>query len=468
MLPLVIFFFVLILAGGMIVFWLGVSTSQASDAQSAADASALAAEKTLERQAFSLPPPVLTAGPCIAPVATQAEDYAGANHARVVSCEQVSASSSIIGLDVEVSVTNDQSLPSSSPDPGASADAKARASTDAFAQASPALQQPQSCSNPTTEGTPFSPHGGTIGFFAAPGTDFRQGCEPRLAGALDKLAGDLHLRLVGTSGATPSTGDASGAAAASSPVADATAIAQLHACGALTTVQGLSSVSDTRLADDDLTRPFATHPDEVELTDQGCETTDSGQSRPVKLGNLNVHLVPLTGGPQGTFVSIIGGGASSIGESALKVGCQIYQAWKQIPIGANADEALQVALLVASDESSFGQNVGPNRSDPSQSIGVFQQISDDGWGTTSEELDVSTATALFFLGGTSNGASAQGLLKNLAADPGLPLWELAQETQGSGAGSSTDGQGNYGTSQNMSAMQAMYDQVTSGACAKVS
>jgi hypothetical protein len=268
-------------------------------------------------------------------------------------------------------------------------------------------------------------------------------------------------------GASTSTGAGSGTGTSSDSAA--VGVASLHACGAISTTQGLGSVSDPVLARYDLVRPFATEPGEIQLTNQGCESTDSTQTQTVGSGNLNVHLVPFqNGGPQGSFVSVIGpGGSSSIGESELQVGCGIYHEWQSLNIGQNADEALRIALLTAADESDFGQNIGPNRSDPDASIGVFQQISDMGWGTIPQELDVSTSTALFFEGGTSpNGQSAGGLLKNLDSDPDLPLYELAQDTQGSGAGSSSDGLDNYG--QYFPEEEQMYNQVTSGACKNVS
>lgn len=119
---------------------------------------------------------------------------------------------------------------------------------------------------------------------------------------------------------------------------------------------------------------------------------------------------------------------------------------------------------MASDESAFGQNVGPNRTDPSQSIGVFQQISSDGWGTIPEETNVESSAEMFFLGGNNDGVSTEGLMHYYGLDPNLPPWELAQETQVSGAGQNSDGLANYGAPANMSAARQMLSQITGGGC----
>jgi peptidoglycan hydrolase CwlO-like protein len=47
---------------------------------------------------------------------------------------------------------------------------------------------------------PFIPHGGTWGFFQAPGTNYSYGREPILAARLDRLGKALHLHLIGLSG----------------------------------------------------------------------------------------------------------------------------------------------------------------------------------------------------------------------------------------------------------------------------
>ena len=219
-------------------------------------------------------------------------------------------------------------------------------------------------------------------------------------------------------------------------------------------------------------RPFKGHPEIVELTGVSCDqqstTVDASSSGTVGLGDFNVHLVPWGGGPVGTFSFFGGGGGISIGESPLQVGCQIYGVWQSLHLSRGIPQKLLlVALMAAQDESAMGQNVGSNRSDPNQSVGVYQQISTDGWGTIPEELNVSTAAAMFFLGGHIDGrSSTEGLIDVWNANPQDDNAGLAQDTQHSGAGLASHGEANYGAPANVAAAQQMLDQVTSGGCPK--
>lgn len=115
----------------------------------------------------------------------------------------------------------------------------------------------------------------------------------------------------------------------------------------------------------------------------------------------------------------------------------------------------------------MGQNIGPNLTDPGQSVGVFQQISADGWGTPPEELNVTTSAEMFFLGGHDGGGGGgtYGMLHYYQEDPGAAPWTIDQETQGSKPGEGNGGLENYGAAPNVAAAQSMLGQVTSGACA---
>jgi hypothetical protein len=451
----------------MIVFWLGFSTSVGASAQTAADAAALAAEQSAVDQMTSVQAAGAVTGVPLTFTATQslacaqAERYAEMNHAHVKYCAPVTgggALSSVIGGDYQVIVETNQSLPSGSPDQGHAAIARAQASTDPFSQASPAIKTSlsYSCDASVASGPAFSAHGGTSGFFPAASANYSYGCEPRLAAALDQLGQAHKLHLHGDSGYI-----ADSAATTKDPAAVA------HACGDASTTAGLESVSDAVLRQYGLVRPFPGHRDVVELAGVSCNqqstSVDASTSGLIGLGNLNVHLVPYgRGGPAGSFLSFLGGGASSIGETPLQVGCQIFDVWKALNVPR---ELLLVALMVAQDESAMGQNIGPNRTDPNQSIGVFQQISADGWGTIPEEMNVTTAAEMFFLGAhDGNGAGTRGLITNWQLNPGAPTWALAQATQVSGAGQSSDGAANYGAAPNIQAAQDMLGQVTSGRC----
>ncbi len=464
--PLMMVMMLLILGAGVLVFWLGFSTSGAAQAQTAADAAALAAEQNavqqLEGPVQGTPTgTIVPTTPDWTQACRAADHYATLNQAHVLACQAIPASTSTIGFDVKVQVAANSTIPSGKPDAGGAATAWARASTDPFSQASPPIKTTttSSCDASVVAGPTFSPHSGQYGFFPSAGANYGQGCEPKLAGALDQLAVAKHLRLDGAAGYV-----ATDKANASDPAAVA------HGCGDASTTPGLASVPNAVLSQFGLTRPYPKHPAVVELAGVSCQqtSTDAGAGGPVGLGNLNVHLVPLGGGPEGSLFSLVGGGASSIGETPLQVGCQIYRVWQHLPLGSipgNPQKVLLITLMVAQDESSMGQNIGSNRTDPNQSVGVFQQISADGWGTIPEELNVTTAAEMFLFGGHIGGrASTRGLLGYYQADPSAPTWALAQATQVSGAGQSSDGANNYGAASNVAAAQAILGQVTSGQC----
>jgi hypothetical protein len=206
--------------------------------------------------------------------------------------------------DVIVAVATTGGLPGGSPeqvDAGNKAYAKARASIDPLSQASPA--SPISNDASVGSGPRFVAHGGKIGFFPRPNTDYNVGAESQIAGRLDKLGIKLKLKVVGLAGYVP----------AASPSANA-----LHSCGAASTTRGLDSVSDRDLSDAGLMRVFPPQghrPQEIALTGTTLSACAQGTPSPSvpTIGNSNVHLVPQTGGPAGTFVDWPGFGLGAIG-----------------------------------------------------------------------------------------------------------------------------------------------------------
>lgn len=461
--PLMIALMILILIGGMIVFWIGYSTSLGASAQTAADAAALAGEQSVVDQVMASVTVSVDASVLESAACQRADQYASHNGAHVTKCVVSAAPNSAIGFDTFVWAQTNDSLPSGSPDSGQAATAKARASTNPFSQASPAVKTSvsSSCDASVVSGPVFTGAStGAVGFFPDSGTNYSFGCEPKLAGALDKLAQAEKLKLEGKAGyAAESQADAG----------DPAAVA--HGCGDASTTPGLESVHDSVLGQYGLVRPFHGRRDVVELAGVSCDqhatSVDASASGTVGLGNMNVHLVPFdTGGPQGGALSLFGGGGISIGASPLQVGCQIYQVWQSVDQNDSLPrDLLLVALMVAQAESAMGQNVGYNRTDPNQSVGVFQQISNDGWGTIPEEINVLTSAEMFFLGAhDGTGSSTQGLISVYDTHQGETTWELAQDTQHSGAGEKTHGLANYGAPSNVQAAQDMYSQVTTGAC----
>jgi hypothetical protein len=454
------FVVILLLAAGMLVFWLGLSTNIKSHAQTAADAAALAGEETLVHELEQ--PPAVVDGRSIAPhpdptaISLAAEQYAQHNQGKLVGSAQIIPTDYGWGYDVSVTVASTQHLPHGSVGPGAGATAQARASTDPFASPSPVIQQAQSpsCDASTMNGPRFSGSPpGDDGFFPVKSADYGRGCEPLLAGRLDQLGQQLSIHVVGLEGYAAQQDLASGDSAADAG----------HECGAASKTLGLTHVSDARLQQAGLIR-VPGEPEEIELSGApAClAPTQTQTATDTTLGNPSVHLVSLDGGPEGSLPTVgsIGGGSTSLNESQLQVGCQIYSVWQQLGIPI---KGLQVALDVAQDESGFGSDTGGNTTDPKDSVGVFQQISADGWGTIAEELDPTTAAEMFFDGD----GGTMGLVDYLPQYSGEPVWWLAQETQRSGAGDPmgpTQGLKNYGSQTNTVAWEAMFQKVTSGAC----
>ena len=157
-LPLLLLVIIGLLAAGMLVFWLGFSTSVATNAQTAADAAALAAEQSVDTQWNTLIniDGVLEPRDSYDPAQVQAtaEQWASKpNQGTVTSVEYCSQSGACSPQpiytsepDVLVTVQSAQTLPRGSPSPGAGATAQARASVDPYAQASPSIAQPQTSS----------------------------------------------------------------------------------------------------------------------------------------------------------------------------------------------------------------------------------------------------------------------------------------------------------------------------------
>lgn len=323
-LPFLLLVIIALLAAGMLVLWVGLSSSIATDAQTAADASALAAEQSVDTQWNTLinVDGVLEPRDSYDPgvVEQAAQSWASRNDGTVTSVEYCSDSGSCSSAavytaepDVLITVRSNQTLPKNSDSPGSPATAQARASVNPNAQASPSVTPSTTTSTCSPNALPgpnqFSSHGGQAGFFAAPDTKFDPGypCENSLAARLDALGKSLNLHIVGVWGA--GTNDPAGQG-------DLTAGGQAelvagHTCGAVAQVQGLSSsVTATELAQYGLVR-YPGQSDEIEFANPSarCTTNTSApasSSQPVSVGNGKVHLVPLTGGPQGTAVIGIG------------------------------------------------------------------------------------------------------------------------------------------------------------------
>ncbi len=324
-LPLLLVVMIALLAAGMLVFWLGLSTSIATNAQTAADAAALAAEQSVDQQWNTLiningvlePRDSYDAGT----VRAAAQQWASKpNQGTVVSVEYCSQSGGCSPQpiytsepDVLVTVQSAQTLPHGSISPGAAATAQARASVDPYAQASPSVAQLQISSTCDPNGVPppleFKAHGGQVGFFEAGGTNFDPGCESELAAHLDVLGKTLKLHVGGIWGA----GETDPGAHASATAASEAELSAAHACAAAVEVQGLpASVTATELARWGLTR-FPGKPDQIEFLSPSarCATTttvppQSTNNQPTSVGNGKVHLVALTGGPQGSAAIGIG------------------------------------------------------------------------------------------------------------------------------------------------------------------
>ena len=93
----------------------------------------------------------------------------------------------------------------------------------------------------------FGPHGGTWGFFPAPGTNYSAGSEPAIAARLDTLGKALHLHLIGISGYRSPQHSVEVGGFANDP----------HTQGEASDTPGIEGVSETTLEAYGLTRPFA-------------------------------------------------------------------------------------------------------------------------------------------------------------------------------------------------------------------
>ena len=93
----------------------------------------------------------------------------------------------------------------------------------------------------------FASHGGTWGFFQAPGTNYSVGNEPALAARLDRLGKALHLHLVGLSGYRSPQHSVEVGGFANDP----------HTRGEASDTPGVEGVPEGTLRRFGLTRPFA-------------------------------------------------------------------------------------------------------------------------------------------------------------------------------------------------------------------
>ena len=310
-LPLLALAIVALLAGGVVVFQLALSTNYATAAQTAADAAALAAEKNVISQlqtprvvnGISLPATIDWGA-----VRDVANDYAEANGAYVVGLMPAANPAGSFAPDVIVAVATTGSLPggnSEHVDAGDKAHATARASIDPLSKASPGTLISNDAS--LGSGPRFVSHGGKYGFFPRLDTDYNVGAEAQIAGRLDQLGIKLKLHLVGTAGYLP---------------AGTPGVTALHTCGAVATTRGLTGVTDGQLKDAGLMRivpPQGAQPQEIALTGTTLSACAQGTPTPSvpTIGNSNVHLVPQNGGPSGTFVAWPGAGAGIGGPWAI-------------------------------------------------------------------------------------------------------------------------------------------------------
>jgi hypothetical protein len=479
-LPLLGVMIILLLGGGMLVIWLGLSATIASKAQTAADAAALAGEQELidELQVIHFGPDGQVLPPTYDPsrVCARAQQYAANNHA-VMSCMgdiQFIPVSGLFGTDVEVTVHSQQTLPSQSVDAGQGATAKARASTDPFSQDSPAISATTtSCDASVVDGAPFDPptHGTGPGFFAKPNTDYKQGCEPKLAGKLQALATAKGLHLVGMRGYDPSAPATGLSGGGGNPVADQ--IDAAHSCGAASTVSGLpqpgapNDITDAMLKSFGLSAPFPGKPDEIELAGStGCIQEVSktpGASQPVGFGNSDVHLVPLGGGPVGSLALPPLGGISPVSPGEKVLGCLIWSVGQSLHVDPNV---MLSAFLAAWDESTM-RNITTYTHGQFDSLGMFQQRASMGWGSPAQETNPPDAIKMYLEGDAvgspyyTGGGTSLGAIAYDAQNPGLLPWELAQKVQGSGAGQNNDG-ANYRAY--MPQATSMINDIKSGGC----
>ena len=481
-LPLLVVMMILLIGGGALVLWLGFSTAIASKAQTAADAAALAGEQELVSElrivrygadGQPLPP---TYDPST--VCAKAAQYA-TNNQGYMSCPddiKFIPVSGLFGTDVEVTVHSQQTLPNRSVEAGQGASAMARASTDPFSQDSPAITSTTtSCDASVVDGTPFNPptHGTGPGFFADPKADYTHGCEPKLAGKLQALTVAEKLHLVGVRGydtSAPATG-LTGGTGSSDGQSDQ--IDEAHSCGAASTVTGLpkhgaaNEITDATLKTFGLSAPFVSKPDEIELADSGgCTQQVSsapGTSQPVGFGNSDVHLVPLNGGPVGSLSLPTIGGITQSDPGQLALGCLIWSIGNSLHV----DQNVMLSAFLAGWAESTMRNITTYTPGEAQSLGMYQQQADMGWGTVTQETNPPDAIRMYLIGDeigspyyTSGGSSA-GAIAYDAQHPGLQPWELAQMTQSSGAGQFNDG-ANYMAQ--LGNANTMIDRIKSGGC----
>jgi hypothetical protein len=347
-LPLLAVVIIALLAVGVLVFRLAFSTSLATEAQTAADAAALAGENEVVRELQS-PRVALIAGPqCAAPVIdpgavqTQAEYYAEQNGGRVLGQVQIIQTDS--GCDVLVTVQSIKGLPSGNVDAGEKAVRQARASTDPLSSSSPPPVAPTDASLGSGPRFVAGSNSGSYGFFPDATANYSVGYEPEIAGRLNQLAIAHHLHLEGLSGYRTSSHSVEVGGTADDP----------HTCGAASDTPGVEGVPESTLEQYGLTRPFPNDPHEADhiqlagTTGSVCLTGVGGANGTlnVDFGNPNVHLVPLSGGPQGAL------GFPSLGASA---------GWA-------------IPWQVVSCESG-GRNTGPN----SATASGYYQITDTTW-----------------------------------------------------------------------------------------
>jgi peptidoglycan hydrolase CwlO-like protein len=100
---------------------------------------------------------------------------------------------------------------------------------------------------PSGSAGPFGLHGGTWGFFPAPGTNYSVGREPELAARLDRLGKALHLHLIGLSGYRSPQHSVEVGGFANDP----------HTRGEASDTPGVEGVGEGTLEAYGLTRPFS-------------------------------------------------------------------------------------------------------------------------------------------------------------------------------------------------------------------
>ncbi len=108
-------------------------------------------------------------------------------------------------------------------------------------QSGGAVAPPSGCAN-----TPFVPHGGSYGFFQAPGTNYSVNQEPIIAARLDQLGKALQLHLIGVSGYRTPQHSVEVGGFADDP----------HTKGMASDTPGVEGVPESTLGEFCLTRPF--------------------------------------------------------------------------------------------------------------------------------------------------------------------------------------------------------------------